>query len=64
MIIFGGHQQTPTEMSSSNQVWCLNLETFTWRQPVIGTPKPPARYGNSRDFIVETLKNVNNFHSP
>ncbi|KAG4078474.1 hypothetical protein HA402_009186 [Bradysia odoriphaga] len=45
MIVFGGHQQTATEMASSNQVWCLNLETFTWRQPVIATPKPPARYG-------------------
>lgn len=45
MVIFGGHQQSPTEMSSSNQVWCLNLDTFLWRQPQIGTLKPPARYG-------------------
>lgn len=54
MIVFGGHQQTPTEMSSSNQVWCLDLETFTWRQPQIGTLKPPPRYGQFQISMDDT----------
>ncbi|KAJ6645458.1 F-box only protein 42 [Pseudolycoriella hygida] len=54
MVVFGGHQQTPNEMSSSNQVWCLNLETFTWRQPQTSALKPPARYGQFQIHIDDT----------
>lgn len=45
MIVFGGYQINNEINSNSNEIWCLNLNTFTWSKPDISNTKPPPRYG-------------------
>lgn len=54
MVVFGGHQHRHAEMASSNQIWCLNLDTLLWREPLIGALKPPARYGQFQIHMDDT----------
>lgn len=54
MIIFGGLQKPSTAVHSekSNDIWKLNLETWTWyKQPVYGGPKPAARFGQTQVIL-------------
>ncbi|XP_046421538.1 F-box only protein 42 [Neodiprion fabricii] len=44
MVIFGG----VCEGDSSNEVWCLNLDTYSWHEQTTSTLKPPPRYGQSQ----------------
>lgn len=45
MIVFGGFQITDAATSNSNDIWCLNLDNYTWTKPLISNVKPPPRYG-------------------
>lgn len=46
MIVFGGyHKNDEIYPSTSNDIWCLDLETFEWYQPETSKLKPPPRYG-------------------
>ncbi|XP_014230303.1 F-box only protein 42 isoform X1 [Trichogramma pretiosum] len=44
MIVFGGI----TNGHSTNDVWCLNLESYDWKKPITSTLKPQPRYGQSQ----------------
>lgn len=51
MVVFGGYQRNDTTTSSSNEVWCLDLDTFTWSKPAVSATKPPARYGQFQFYV-------------
>ncbi|XP_012525965.1 F-box only protein 42 isoform X2 [Monomorium pharaonis] len=44
MVIFGG----VCNGYSSNDVWCLNLDTYTWHKQSTSNLKPQPRYGQSQ----------------
>ncbi|XP_018572049.1 F-box only protein 42 [Anoplophora glabripennis] len=51
MIIFGGLQKpnTAVHCEKSNDIWKLNLETWTWfKQEVESGPKPNGRFGQTQ----------------
>lgn len=52
MIVFGGYQINNEINSNSNDVWCLELDTFTWTKPEVSNIKPPPRYGQFQ-FILD-----------
>lgn len=45
MVVFGGYTCTDGHGTSTNDVWCFNLRTFTWKKIETTSPKPPPRYG-------------------
>lgn len=45
MVIFGGLQDYK---GGSNDVWCLNLATYTWTKKETSETKPHPRYGHSQ----------------
>ncbi|KAF7281864.1 hypothetical protein GWI33_004106 [Rhynchophorus ferrugineus] len=59
MIIFGGLQKPSTAVhcEKSNDIWKLNLETWTWyKQEVQAGPKPNGRFGQTQ--VVLDNKNL------
>ncbi|XP_015589723.1 F-box only protein 42 [Cephus cinctus] len=44
MVVFGG----VANGYSSNDVWCLNLDTYCWHKQVTSNLKPQPRYGQSQ----------------
>ena len=38
-------------MIISNDVWCLNLDTYLWTRKSISGVKPQSRYGHSQIAI-------------
>ncbi|XP_060516603.1 F-box only protein 42 [Cylas formicarius] len=56
MIIFGGLQKpnTAVHCEKSNDIWKLNLETWTWhKQEVQGGAKPFGRFGQTQVILDE-----------
>lgn len=49
MIVFGGLYKPTVQspLQCSNDVWILDLKTFTWRLQPTADPKPCPRYGQS-----------------
>lgn len=45
MIVFGGILRG---FRNSSDVWCLNLDTYSWHKPAISIVKPQPRYGQSQ----------------
>ncbi|GAB0090730.1 uncharacterized protein DMENIID0001_054860 [Sergentomyia squamirostris] len=43
MVIFGGLQETTFYVANSNDVWSLDLDTFTWRKHETSGQKPAPR---------------------
>ncbi|KAI5737357.1 F-box only protein 42 [Diaphorina citri] len=48
MVVFGGVRENNV---SSNDVWCLDLESLVWRKQATSEVKPTARYGSSQIYI-------------
>ncbi|XP_012061808.1 PREDICTED: F-box only protein 42-like [Atta cephalotes] len=46
MVVFGG--VCNGYYSSSNDVWCLNLDSYTWHKQSTSNLKPQPRYGQSQ----------------
>ncbi|XP_014205056.1 F-box only protein 42 [Copidosoma floridanum] len=44
MVVFGG----VSNGYSTNDVWCLNLDTYTWKKQATSILKPLSRYGQSQ----------------
>ncbi|XP_046961060.1 F-box only protein 42 [Vanessa cardui] len=50
MIVFGGLVMSPAQifqMQCSNDVWVLNMSTFSWRKQSTTKPRPSPRYAQS-----------------
>lgn len=45
MIVFGGYTCVDGVPASINDVWSLDLTSFTWTKRETTNPKPPPRYG-------------------
>lgn len=45
MVVFGGYQKTGILDTNSNDLWCLDLNTFVWHKQETTSCKPSARYG-------------------
>ncbi|XP_055704856.1 F-box only protein 42 [Phlebotomus papatasi] len=67
MVIFGGLQETPLYVACSNDVWCLDLDTFIWRLQETSSVKPAPRIDhyqirlNSENLLIAGgLGGVNN----
>ncbi|XP_024884293.1 F-box only protein 42-like [Temnothorax curvispinosus] len=45
MVVFGG---VCNGYNSSNDVWCLNLDSYTWHKQSTSNLKPQPRYGQSQ----------------
>lgn len=50
MVVFGGvcNGYSGDLYPSSNDIWCLNLDTYCWHKQATLNPKPQARYGQSQ----------------
>lgn len=53
MVVFGGYQKHDVTTASSNDVWCLNLDNFTWKKAETSQLKPPPRYGQFQHYLDE-----------
>ncbi|XP_043275489.1 F-box only protein 42 [Venturia canescens] len=49
MVVFGGVCKT----NVSNDIWCLNLDTYCWHKQTTSDTKPHPRYGQSQIKISE-----------
>lgn len=70
MIVFGGYTSTDGMASSTNDVWSLDLNTFTWTKKETTNPKPAPRYGqfqmildNARCLVMGGCGGPNNMFS-
>uniref|UniRef100_A0A1B0CLQ5 Putative f-box only protein 42 n=1 Tax=Lutzomyia longipalpis TaxID=7200 RepID=A0A1B0CLQ5_LUTLO len=43
MVIFGGLQETALNVTYSNDIWCLDLETYVWKLQKTSPTKPEPR---------------------
>lgn len=53
MILFGGYQKNMESLSTSNDIWVLDLDDLTWKEPAVSLLKPPPRYGQFQMAIGE-----------
>lgn len=54
MLIFGGYTCVDGVPASINDVWSLDLTSFTWTKRATTSPKPPPRYGQFQIVLDET----------
>ncbi|KAL7646318.1 UNVERIFIED_CONTAM: hypothetical protein RMT77_003227 [Armadillidium vulgare] len=48
VVLFGGLQKQECLSSSTNDIYCLNLENECWYKPLVSSLKPQPRYGHSQ----------------
>lgn len=52
MVVFGGlKSENNGQYSSSNDIWCFNLQSHEWSKQETSTTKPNARYGQSQIWL-------------
>ena len=55
MIVFGGYQQKDANTTSSNDIWGLDLDSFSWQKIEVDSHiKPPPRYGQFQIYLDES----------
>ncbi|MCL4161836.1 UNVERIFIED_CONTAM: hypothetical protein GTU68_066630, partial [Idotea baltica] len=48
VVIFGGLQRREGLSTSTNDIYCLNLDNESWFKPQVSSTKPQPRYGHSQ----------------